>query len=276
MSRLHPLLLTTLLLASGVASAQTRGTQVEWPRSFTGQPDFEFTKDEVMAAKIKEAAAQGQLPPKAPTLGDLLDDEVVDPLLGMQADTAQDGSATAVVKQRTKLPEVKLGSGSLPKLAGQEDVDASGFENALQYIVRRKVEDFVLENGRYSLGHLLNGLMLQAVVTSPISYAVINGNRYQVGDSFTVPVYAGPSDAELMAALASRVPAKGSLDDKVLVRYRDVYENFLKSLALARASNPHKLQKRFTVPATIVEIGHRKVVIEFNGQRYELAVRYAY
>lgn len=272
------LLLALLLAASGVAQAQQapRGGAVVWPKSFGGQPDFEFTKAEALAAKTRDAAAQGNLPPKAPNLADLLDDEVVDPLQALALDAGETSGTLPVAAGPTKLPAMALAKGKLPDVGAAPEVDASGFEQALQYIVRRKVEDFALEQGRYSLGHLMQALVLQAVVTSPMRYAVINGQRYQVGDQFMLPVYAGPSDAELMAALASRLPVSGTLDDAVMVRYRDVYDNFLKNLAMVRASNPHRLHKRFEMPATIVDIQHRKVVIDFNGQRHELAVRYAY
>ncbi|MCP5405449.1 MAG: hypothetical protein H6922_04415 [Pseudomonadaceae bacterium] len=268
---------TALLLAvsGSVATAQTRAANDIWPRTFTGQPDFEFSKADALADRNQSVTAEGGEPFAPPTLADLLDDETVNPLAIPTA--ADEEAGTATPAQRAKLPAIKLDNTSLPAVSATR-VDTSAFKESLQRIIQHKVNDFVLQQGRYSLDHVIRRLTLQAVVTSPVKYAVIDGRRYHVGESFLVPVYAGPSQHDLLIALAANVPASGGDDGRAegTAPYKVAYDEVVKALVANMAGNPRALQRRFNLPATVVDIQHRKVLLDFNGQRHELVIRYAY
>lgn len=273
---------TLLIGVNAGALAQARGgaSKVEWPKTFGGQPDFEFTKAEVLEARTKNALAEGDREPKVPTVADLLGDEkvtlisrVVAVVSGTDAVSDTESAKDAVL---AKLAGFNLAMSSLPSVTEAVDVNLDEFKGELRRIVRKKVADFDLKPGRYSLDYVLNAMALQAVVTSPMRYAVINGEQYREGESFRVSVKIGPSDGELLDALAAALPAEGTVPEAQALRYQEAYEDMVKELAANRQANPIRLQRTFSLPVTILAIQSRKVTVEFNGQRHDLLIKYAY
>lgn len=246
-----------------------------WPRTFSGQPDFEFDKKEVMAERAKQAEPQGLPAPKPPTLADLLEDEKVELLTSVVAET----SPTTLVSGSTlmgKLNDFTVALSNLPSLTDIRELDVTEFRKSLRHTVRRTVAAYQFQTGKYSLEHMLQAVTLQAVVTSPERYAVVNNKQYREGESFPITVWAGPTDAALMDAMAAHLPMEGSMTEAQAAQYQAAYEDAVKDLAALRQTNPRELQKQVVVPATILAIQHRKVVLEFNGQRHDLDIKFAY
>lgn len=278
-TRLTLLTLSTLLMAGMVDAQDAKRTGVAhaWPRTFSGQPDFEFDKKEVMEERAKLSEPQGLPAPKPPTLADLLEDEKVELLKPVVAvdvsDTSGVSGSTALI---AKLNDFTLALGNLPSLTEARALDVTEFRKSLRHAVRRAVAAYQFQTGKYSLVHMLQAVTLQAVVTSPVRYAVINNKQYQEGESFPMAVWAGPSDAQLMDVMAAQLPLEGSMTEAQAAQYQEAYEDAVKDLAVLRQTNPRELQKQVIVPATVLAIQHRKVVLEFNGQRHDLDIKFAY
>lgn len=277
-SRMRPVLalILLLLLAPGLAAhAQERSQsrpqkRVDWPRTFGGQPDFEFEREETLNERAKESVNQGVPPPDAPTLESLLEDASLDPLAldgAPSLTTVTDVTATSVTATES------LGGSTLPSFTTPELSDLTEFKTSLTQALQNHMQNWQPDLTRYSLDYLLRDLQLQTVVTSPLRYAVINGQRYQVGDRFQLPLSVAPSDVELIDILQSQMPAPGTLPPETMARYRDAVDAAIRKLADDRQKRPQQYQQTVTAPATVLDIQSRKVILSLNGQRYELPIR---
>lgn len=278
-------LLATLTLLGSVAAltaeaqpARKTPTTYAWPRTSGGQSDFEFDKQEVLQDKTVEAGRAGLPAPEVPKISDLMTDEVITlvPRTPVSATTvsATAGGDDVPVLERLRSMSVELGN--LPSLTTVAEVDMAEFKSNIERAVQHEVATYQPKAGEYSLEHLLRGLVLQAVVTSPYRYAVINGQQYKEGESLQVPVRLGPSDLDFIRLLQAQLPAPGTLPPEQMEKYEDVYEQAIYGLATLRQNNPNALTREFPMPALVVEIRNRTVVLDFNGHRHELGIKYAY
>jgi hypothetical protein len=250
-----------------------------WPRTSGGQSDFEFSKQEVLQEKTVEAGRNGLPAPSVPKIADLLNDEVITliPRVTVSATTATSGtSATDSLPVLDRLRAMDIDIGALPSLTTVATVDMSEFKANIERAVEHEVATYQPQPGQYSLEHLMRGLVLQAVVTSPHKYAVINGQQYKEGESLQVPVRLGPTDLDFIKLLQAQLPAPGTLSPAQMAAYEEVYEEAIAGLAALRQNNPNALTREFPMPALVVEIRNRTVVLDFNGQRHELGIKYAY
>lgn len=281
-------LLLPLALLAGAAWAddaaapppsKRQGQGYAWPRTFGGQSDFEFDKAEVLQEKTAEDARLGIAAPKVPTLEDLLDDETVTLI---RAPAPKDGAApsgTAAVSETAaayEVPGFEVDASTLPSVTEVKNLDLGEFRAGLARTVQNLVNAYQPRAGQFGLDYLMDGLILQAIVTSPEKYAVINGRQYREGDRFQIGVNLGPSDMEFIDALQAQLPPDGSMPASQAEQYRGVYESVISTLAGLRNTNPAVLTKSFPIPATVVQIKTRTVVLDFNGQRHELAIKFTY
>lgn len=275
MYRLAALILLLMLAHGTVAQAQQHTQQrpqkrLDWPRSFGGQPDFEFERDETVAERAKEAVNQGLPPTNPPALESLLEDSTLDPLAleeGPSLTTVTEASATTVSSTDA------LGASTLPSFTTPELTDMSEFNTALSQALENYLRDWQPDLSRYSLDYLLRNLRLDTVVTSPLRYAVINSQRYQVGDRFQLPLSVAPSDVELIDLLQSQLPVSGTLPPETMAHYQEAVDTAVQRLAEDREKRPLRYQVLVTAPATVLDIQSRKVILSLNGQRYELPIR---
>lgn len=276
------LLLAAVLAAALAATAHAQsapaqaGSRLPWPNTGGGQPDFEFERTETFTAAAKNARAQGLPQPVLPTLDDLIEDDNLDPL-GLVA--AHDVSETAIsataVSGTLEISLTNPAFASLPGLSTPTD-NLSEFTANLQQTATSFLQNWKPRLVDYSLDYLLRGLTLQAVVTSPQSYAVINNQQYKVGDSFSVPLSLGVPDTELLAALEATMPPQDALPPETYQAYVSAYEGFVAQLAQQKQTNPAAFTHVQSVPVTVLDIQPRKVILSLNGTRQVLQFPYAY
>ncbi|HEX2859494.1 MAG TPA: hypothetical protein VHP58_04795 [Alphaproteobacteria bacterium] len=274
-----------LLLAAG-ADAQVlnqaptpaaSGSRLNWPRTFAGQPDFEFSRSEV----IEDSAKQNKGKPLAvPVLSDLLEDVPLDPLRLTQV--AVGPSGTTVSGTADDGGNVQYGpsgepltSSTLPALNVPESLDLREFRSGMAQRLAEYMQNWHPDLRTFELSYLLRGLALNGVMTSPERRAIINGTTYAVGDQIKATVTIAPSDPELIAVLEDQLPAEGTVTKEQAQAYFDVYEQTVATLAAQRKTNPGQYQRTFTLPVTVRAIQSRKVTLEFNGVTYDLAIPFA-
>lgn len=266
------------LLLAGAAQAQTTKApqiRLDWPRTFTGQPDFEFERSEVFKERTLENNRQGKAKPVLPTLSDLIEGDSPEPIeLGTLSGTTSDTG----VLEGDGLGGAEgsaLSASSLPSLTVAGAVNLAEFKNNLQQAIRYTVQGFKPDLRIYSLDFVLRGLKLDGVVSSPVKYCIISGQRYEVGDRFQVKAAIGPTDKEILDVMEDRMPDKASLPKEMYQAYQEAYEDIVLRLAADKEKNPAKYQRTFTLPVIVRDIQERKVIIEFQGQRHELKVEMA-
>ena len=276
------LTLLVLLLAGGFAAhaqAQntrqdsSRGQRINWPRTFGGQPDFEFARADIIKEATEDATKQGLPAPLFPTMEDLLTDTTLSPLMLEEVSATLAVSESGVVGTYTS--ETSVLADILPQLETDEKINLTEFRTLLIGALAQQVRSFRLEDGM-DASYLLRQLKLQTVMRSPVSYAVINETRYSVGDTLTLPLMAGPSDMAQVNLLNSLVPPAESMTPEAAEQYQAVVEDVIKELAAKKTANPAEYQKVFDLPVTLAEIRQRTVVLQFQGQTHELTIPFLY
>jgi hypothetical protein len=265
-----------LLLACGSAAhAQEshRGTRINWPRTFGGQPDFEFARADVVKDATDAATKQGLPAPSFPTLEELLEDTTLTPLM-LEELPVENVSATATVSV-TDVSQTGFIADILPAMDRDEKIDLTEFRTMLVGALAQQVRTFRLSDGM-DASYLLRQLKLQAVVRSPVAYATINETRYKVGDTITLPLMAGPSDMAQINLLNGLKPPSESMTPEAADQYQAVVEDVIKELAAKKTANPAEYQKVFDLPVTLMEIQPRTVIVQFQGQKHELSIPFLY
>lgn len=282
----HTLLCAMMVaISAGTVMAQTMPAKLVWPRSFTGQPDFAFTRDEAFAEARARAARDNTTPPALPRLLMVATDETApDPLrlkMAALASTTLNAEGEVVNTTATSgsisLMDKLLGNmQGLPAYATPSTVHVGEYQASMQALISQTIAAWKPDASRYDFSAVLEDLVLQGVVTSPQQYAVINGTRYTVGSSFMLRVPLMVPDMEIMAALDDATPDAEGLDNTTAAVYAEAREAALASFAAARNTNPTVGRKTLNLPVMVERIEPRRVVLNINGQQKILAVKYAY
>lgn len=284
-------LLTLLALAAGQgayaqSSAQPGNAQrLEWPRTFTGQPDFAFTRDEALTEARTRAARDNEALPQTPSLLQLLnDDSTLDPLgltkpvivSGTDVSGTENPSGTTISPGQSLMQKLMSTAVGLPTVSSTQFTDISEFKSQLAVTISNTVAGWQPSVAGLNIEPLLTSLVLQAIVTSPLRYAVINQQRYQEGDTFQIRVAMPVPAMEIAAALQKQLPPEGTLPADLYARYLAACDDALKAFANARAANPQLGSQMVNLPVTVTHISERKVLLDVNGQPYALTIRFTY
>lgn len=267
--------------AAGAAPAAATDAGIDWPRTFTGQPDFAFTREEIAKeAKERAASTKDASLAQLPTVGQLVaDDTKLDPLglAGLSSATTVSRSTVSSSQPVQSLMDKLLANASaLPTFETSYTVDVNEFTTTLNQTIRSTVAGWKPDKSRYSYGALINTLTLQAVVTSPVRYAIINGQRYAEGDTFQLKAPLSVPDTEITEALQKKMPVSGTVPPSAYDQYETAYENAIAAFAAERDKNPEIGRQNLSLPVTVVSIQPRKVTLSVNGEEHELVVKFAY
>lgn len=287
-TRSTSLALLFAVLVAGAAYAQASTPQtgtgenaVDWPRTFTGQPDFAFTREEVLKdARARPQTGKDTSSVRMPTLNEVATDETrLDPLglAALGSSTTVSSSAVSSSQPAMTLMEKLLAnSTALPTYTVSYTVDMNEFRTTLQQTIRSTVNSWKPDRSRYSYAGLISGLTLQAVVTSPEKYAIINGQRYAEGDTFQLKAPLSVPDTEITAALEKKMPVSGTVPENAYDQYQTAYEETISSFAAEREKNPDIGRQTLSLPVTVVSIVPRKVKLNVNGEEHELGIKFTY
>lgn len=265
----------------------SHANKLEWPRTFSGQPDFLFTRDEAMTEARARAAREKEPLPLTPSLKQLIeDDSALDPLginkVEVTTSTATDISGTDVSETdivntgQTLMERLMAQAVDLPTVTATGKPDLTEFSRQLNATISSTIARWQPSAGRYNFEAVINGLVLQAIVTSPVKYAVINQQRYEEGETFRITVPMSVPDAEIQDAMRTRMPVSGTLPESLMKSYDEVYKTTLDNFNFYRNKNPAIGQQTLVLPVRITSIAPRQVMLDVNGQSYALTIRYAY
>lgn len=285
---IKPLTLAALVLTASWVHAQNAGPStgsgesgVAWPRTFTGQPDFAFTREEVLK-EAKGRAVNGNEPLMglAPTLAELSNDETRFDPLGLaklsSATTVSRTDTSPTAPAQTLMEKLLANASALPSFSTSYTVDMNEFSTTLNQTIRSTVSGWKPDKTRYSYEGLIGGLTLQAVVTSPVRYAIINGQRYGEGDTFQLKVPVNVPDAEITEALRKKLPVSGTVPASAYEQYEAAYENAIAAFAEERNRDPAVGRQDLSLPVTVQSIQPRKVKLGVNGEEHELLIKFSY
>lgn len=283
------MLAVALLAMAAAAHAQTassRAEKLEWPRTFSGQPDFAFTREEAITEARIRSARENEPMPLIPTLRQMLSDHsALDPLgltkpvpvsTTVVSATAGVVSGTVAPRALTLLEKIMANAVALPEVSGTLSTDVAEFRSSLITTISSTIDNWHPSADRYNFDAVIDTLTLQAVVTSPVRYAVINRQRYRQGDTFQLKVPVQVPQLEIEHALQAQMPVSGTLVPQLYGEYQAVYNDVLTAFSSARSHDLSVGRQIITVPVTVRSIERRKVLLDVNGQAYELPIRFAY
>ncbi len=251
--------------------------RVEWPRTFGGQPDFEFERGEAFEQVQQEKSRAGLPSPVLPKLTDLLSDDRVEPLK-IQGTATVSGSAPAQVDQEDgvavldDLNSYALGLGELPSLTQVSDIDLTQFEDSLVQMAQERVAAYNPDLASFSFEYIVKELKIDSIMVSPVQSTTINGVRYAVGDKMTLHVPVSLPDSDMLQAMQQGMPT-GPMPEELKTRYEKAYENAVAKLAALRTASPEAFSKTLSVPVIIQAIHPRKVVVSIAGTEHEVAIK---
>jgi hypothetical protein len=275
--------------AGGQANPQAaRGDKIEWPRTFTGQPDFLFSREEAENEARADANRTGQPMASPATLVDvMMDDTPLNPLKMAQTSATVINAQGVAVPVSETAPALSLmqrlmnTTTALPDISTSVAPDVAEFSAGLTHALTNSVANWKPHVGKgkdqgLKFDGVLQSLTLQAVVTSPVRYAVINQQRYAQGDSFLVQVPLEVPDDVIMGAMNAQMPASGTVTAATMQSYTEAYANVMKTFYAARKRNPAVGEKILTVPVLVKSIQSRKVLLDIQGEVHELDIKYTY
>lgn len=275
--------LLTIAMILTTAGAYAQPVKVEWPRSFTGQPDFAFTRDEALADAKARAVRNGDTPPQPPSLlGLATDDAIPDPLRLRSEGGATDliGAAPsgtlAGLEGEGGLDNFGLDGFALPAYASPTAPDLTEYKATLAQTISSTIRTWQPNPDSYDFGSVVKTLVLQAVVKSPEQYAVLNGQRYTEGSTFLIRVPLTVPDGLILEALDDKLPPEGTLDEATATAYKTAAEEALSTFAAARNANPMVGQQVLNIPVRVGAIADRKVQLMVYGKPYTLGVKMLY
>lgn len=279
-------LLAALLapLSGWAQSGGSKAQRLEWPRLLSGQPDFAFTRDEAFQDAVAKANREGGEMPKVYSLTNLIDDQTVFDPLGLNHQTVsatvaglgEESQVSSTLQPLAVIDPLMANVMVLPSFNTSYTVDLGEFRASLVLTLNQTITNWRPPSNRFDFNDIGNGLTLQAVVTSPERYAVINGQRYAQGDTFQLQVPVTVPDMEIDAALQKRLPVSGTVSVEVSSQYQKAYEDVLGEFYKARSGKPSLGQQVVMVPVKVKAIQPRKVVLDIQGEEHVLQVRFAY
>ncbi len=268
----------------------SKAQRLEWPRTFSGQPDFAFTREEAVAEARSRAARENSPLPLAPSIQQLLNDDTpLDPLrlsaesISEDASAAEDPSSTEPTDEttvvnggQTLMERLMAQSLDLPTVSTTVAPDLTEFKSQLSATISNTIANWQPQAGRYNFQGVVSGMVLQAIVTSPVKYAVINQQRYLEGETFRITVPLAVPDDVIDSALKARLPVSGTLPPPLMASYEQAYTDIKSGFDNLRTRNPDVGQQTLVLPVRITGITGRQVQLDVNGDPYTLTIRFAY
>jgi len=263
-----PLLLQAFLATSLLATAAYAQTN-RWPQtsSFRGQPEFEFSRTEVLKdAETNKVAGRGRAVSGemlAPSIGTLIQRTLTNPFDTEQGET-----------KNVNIPQIALDIQipELPDLTIEDRLNLDEFEAFLQSLLRTAPEQYATDFSEYDFSNELNKVVISSMMTSPEPYVVINGRRFREGDRFLLPVRAQDNTARVEQLIDAQLPNPRSVTEAsyqkfvemrntAIEDYKRRRQEILKSTANGNLHN---------VSVTIKKILHRRVLVSVEGKEYTL------
>ncbi len=271
---------------AGWAQEETASTELVWPTTFNGQPDFDFHRDEVLE-ELKNKAARGVKVPLPADVPAVLAAPLLDPFqLGENANEnlfAESGGSNLNIPELPSLADFVVVTPELPELNlegedEQAEVDLSEFESFLANLAlrHRTVSEADLQFRDFNSD--LRKVTVQSIVTSPSKYVVLNGQRYVEGDRFTLEIEGGEEATTLEDVIDTYMPSPAAVPPEVYERYENLKNETL--AAHEDALEREKLRRKAFgeddsrhVSALVERIEQRRVFIRIFGRTYEIKMR---
>ncbi len=270
------------VLALTLAAGAQQQSRLAWPNTFTGQPDFDFTREEVIADFERRQTETGI----AVQIGDtkqLFRKTLLDPL-GIGSPVSSGSTTGKTAGRGPKRISANVSSFdatdftqtitlSSATSSTQPNTDLSEFKNYLTELLTNSDALKDTPVSEQSVQRQMNNLALQSVVTAPVKYAIINNIRYAEGDRFALTVNYIPDIEIIEALLEQALPPQQSVPFSTYQELLTIRDEVLEEYKKDRQENPNKFMQRHQLYVTVESIASRQVVLNVDGVDYVLSLR---
>lgn len=253
----------------------THAQQLQWPKTFSGQPDFVFERNEIIKNELSRAKNEGAEQPTTSTLDDLLTPQMkkLSPLQLRQSQSVHTSQEDVESEVDFSSLGGNIQSVALPDVVRNELLDISEFKELLDVTAKTAVRKTRLDTNSFDFSPYLARLTLQAVVTSPTQYAVINQRRYKPGERLQLHVPVPISLDDIESALNQHMPPEDVLPEDRFKQYqtarKEVLDDYAQQIKTGRLKRTQKLSVQ------LQKIESRRAILKVGERQYDLAIKYA-
>ena len=262
-------------------SRTNRNGQLAWPRTFSGQPDFDFERQEVINER-KALEDNGEEVLATPGSFDtLLRVPVVDPFNfnatgEKKKDDAEESSRITFTELNQTVENTLVENSEFStQSAESEELDLDKFETFLADIMNQALKSSEPDPEQINVQALLSRIRIQTIATSPLKYAVINNQRYQEGQALVVAVPTMPSLTPVVAAMNENIPAENRVGKDAYKQYTDVRDSLIKGLKEKRGKEPRHHMIKLPVKIHVQRIERRQITVNILGEEHVIELKYA-
>jgi hypothetical protein len=264
------------------AFAQSR--PMEWPRTFSGQPDFDFERQEVLTERKRKAEEGENVAATPGTWEQVIKAPPPDPFSPRYPKQKKGKTVPGFAAENTGndedtplLPQLQaFENQQLPQLDASRTVDLSEFKSFLERVIDEQVKNAAPRLEEVNVRAELDKIIVQTIATSPDRYVMINGRRYVVGDTLSLPIATVPPAEGIIAAVDSHLPAEETVGVETFSRYKTIRDEVVKEFTINRNANIKAYQTVHPLKILIKRIESRRLVVEILGQEHEISLRYAF
>lgn len=226
---------------------------IVWPNTFNGQPEFSFSKKDITAEQKKLAVGRGRITDNDPVaaLSVLVKRGVADPFATRQPEIA---------------PILNLQGPRLNDLLSDEDAPLAEFKKFVTALVENASH---LDLSSYDFNTDMQRIVIEALVSSPHAYVIINGQRYTEGDAFNLALAHQDETPHLRSTIDRQIPSPATLSEKTFLAYTNLRDEALATYQqILTASNASGVGHKVRV--MIKRIQHRTLILSIQDKDYTL------
>ncbi|MFZ2620121.1 MAG: hypothetical protein WAX89_04540 [Alphaproteobacteria bacterium] len=264
---------TTPTTQASTARSSAASSRMEWPKTFTGQPDFDFVRDDVLKERQRKKENGEDVGGELPTWRDLLQVKRIDtfmpkliisstePLLGYDA-TAED-----------QPEEEPTPANELPKVEAVADLDLEEFKAQLQDALDTAIKKAKPHYEEVNVAAEVQRIQVSTISTSPLKYAMLNNKKYKEGEHLLLQVRTMPSLEEVTFAINQTMPDAASMNAESYAAYAKLRDNVLTDFTNKRQTSPDMFVTKHPLKVLVKRIASRSITYEVLGKEYDVNLK---
>ena len=245
----------------------------DWPEAISNrQVEFEMDKNDIeppeptQESEITRGQAIDVKTITKPTVSEILRRDIINPF-----DTKQT-EATPVMQM---LPE-EVFVPDLPDPEIQQQINLDEFRNYLNTLVENPPERAEIALSDKDVQKQLNKIKISSLMTSPKPYVVVNGQRFKIGDRFSMAVSIPAKDTGMEKLIEEQMPDETTLPADIYEEFVKIKEEALEKYRQLKTKSQSDINAgSHNISVIINDIQHRRLVVSVNGDEYVIPIKMA-
>ena len=263
---------------SGVYLTADAQQRITWPRTFSGQPDFDFVYDDVVEERVQKYDEGEDVIATTTNWETLLTTEGIDPFeppypKKKEGDGTDIEFEPAETSYATSFDTNGVNLLNLSALGASNTIDVSEFKSFLGNVISKAVRKAPPHFEELNMQAEISRIVVQTIATSPVKYAMINGRRYTEGSVLNLPVYLIARTEDIVKEVDLQMPNPAQLGAQTQKTYKAIRDEVIKDFVQDRNKRPNAYKAKHMLQVEIVEIKRRQVIIKVLEKTYDIIFR---